>query len=182
VVRTRFAAAMMDADRLLSFDRYALDLANERNAPQYRLKRLQRTRREDAEEHPRLVSPCCTMPSRRGGFEGGHTVDLAPETARVRHRYRGRLYGKKLKTKNAKRIVELRATLCATLREIRPAKLHQHSLVFTTLRGEPMNRPRGSADTMRYVAAELTLLALPRLSRRGVARLERETGRGRASR
>src|SRR5262245_49395273 len=85
------------------------------------------------------------MPSRREGVEGGHTVDLAPETARVRHRYRGRLYGKQLKTKNAKRTVELHAMLRATLREIRPAKLHQHSFVFASLRDEPI-RPARSAS------------------------------------
>ena len=54
------------------------------------------------------------------------------------HRYGGRLYGKGFKTRNAKRTVELHATFCATLREIRPVKLHQHSVVFTTLRGEPI--------------------------------------------
>jgi len=54
------------------------------------------------------------------------------------HRYGGRLYGKEFKTKNAKRTVELHATFCATLREIRPVKLHQHSVVFMPLRGEPI--------------------------------------------
>ena len=75
-------------------------------------------------------------PSEVSGLKWSH-VDLAHETARVRHRYRGRLYGKKLKTKNAKRTVELHPTLCAILRQMRPAKLHPHGFVFTNLRGEP---------------------------------------------
>ena len=68
---------------MLILDRYALDLANERNAPQYRL--------EEA---------CSAL--------------------------------------DAKRTVELHGRLCATLRQIRSAKLHQHGFVFTNLRGEPI--------------------------------------------
>src|SRR5262249_61508335 len=37
-----------------------------------------RTRREDAEEQRRLVSPCCAMPSRRGGFEVGPSYPRRP--------------------------------------------------------------------------------------------------------
>jgi len=45
---------------------------------------------------------------------------------------------KKLKTKNAKRIVGRHATLCATLRQIRSVKLKPHSLAVTNLHGEPI--------------------------------------------
>jgi len=88
-------------------------------------------------------------PSEVSGLKWSH-VDLAHETARVRHRYRGRLYGKKLKTKNAKRTVELHPTLCAILRQMRPAKLHPHGFVFTNLRGEPI-RP-GAFSELWYDA------------------------------
>jgi len=104
------------------------------------------------------------------------------------HRYGGRLYGKKLKTKNAKRTVELHATFCATLREIRPAKLHQHSFVFTTLRGEPF-RP-GAFSELWYDSESWTrrsrrglyhtkhvLLTHPVVGRpRQLVRLEKQTG------
>jgi hypothetical protein len=55
-----------------------------------------------------------------------------------------------LKTKNAKRIVGLHATLCATLRQIRPAKLKPHGFVVTNLRGEPI-RP-GAFSELWYDA------------------------------
>src|SRR5262245_34986087 len=87
------------------------------------------------------------MPSRRGGFEGGHTVALAPETARVRRRYRGRPYGKKLKTKNTKR--DRGATsyaLCYpapdTLGETPPAQLRLHD---PARRADPTRRVQQAA-------------------------------------
>jgi len=42
--------------------------------------------------------------------------------------------------------------LCATLRQIRSAKLHPHSFVFTTQRGEPI-RP-GAFSKLRYDALQ----------------------------
>src|SRR5262249_37869068 len=62
------------------------------------------------------------------------------------HRYRGQLYGRELKTKNAQRTVELHATLCATLRQIRPAKTGPARLRVTDLRGaDPTRRVQPAA-------------------------------------
>src|SRR5262245_59358013 len=98
------------------------------------------------------------------------------------HRYRGQLYGRELKTKNAQRTVELHATLCATLRQIRPAKTGPARLRVTDLRGADR---RAAFSQLRYDAVRKLdpRIRPPRLRCEAhAARSEPVTGRGRAPR
>src|SRR5262249_4527777 len=89
---------------MLILDRYALDLANERNAPQYRL--------EEACSALGVKTLKNTLASYRhaarcrrgeGALKSGHTVALAPETAGCGIGTEDGFTAKNLKTKNTKR-------------------------------------------------------------------------------
>src|SRR5262245_9124687 len=68
----------MDADRLLSFARYSLDLATERNAPQYKLEEACGALGVKTLKNSVASSPCCAMPSRRGALKVGRRTRDGP--------------------------------------------------------------------------------------------------------